>query len=107
MLITISLDKNDSRDSIATEAERQRYQIETERQAGSGSSFTNKDDSEMEMESLPHGTDSVEIKNNPRVSCTDYSEKSVLNSAQGKIDLALSVIIWIEQRMLIKCACIS
>ena len=47
----------------------------------------------METESLPHGTDNVEIKCNPRVSCTDYSEKSVLNSAQGKIDLALSVII--------------
>ena len=45
------------------------------------------------MESLPHGTDNVEIKSNPRFSCTDYSEKSVLNSAQGKIDLAPSVII--------------
>lgn len=50
----------------------------------------------MEMESLPHGTDNVEIKGNPRVSCTDYSERSLLNSApeyQEKIDLALSVII--------------
>ena len=48
------------------------------------------------MESLSHGTDNVEIKSNPRVSCTDYSERSVLNSAQEyqeKIDLALSVII--------------
>ena len=45
------------------------------------------------MESLSHGTDNVEIKSNPRVSCTDYSEKSFLNSAQGKIDVAVSVII--------------
>lgn len=45
------------------------------------------------MESLSHGTDNVEIKSNPRVSYTDYSEKSVVNSAQGKMDLALSVII--------------
>ena len=77
-----------------TEAERRRHQ--TERQAGSGSLFTNRDHSEMEMESLSHGTDNEEIKSNPRVSCTDYSERSVLNSAQGyqeKIDLALSVII--------------
>ena len=47
----------------------------------------------MEMESSSHSTDNVEIRSNPRVSCTNYSEKSVLNSAQGKIDLALSVII--------------
>ena len=52
----------------------------------------------MEMESLAHGADNEGIKSNPRVSCSDYSEKSVLNSAQGKIDLALSVIYWIEQR---------
>ena len=90
---SISLDENGSRDSIATEAERQRHQAGTERQAGSGSLFTNRDDSEIEMESLSHGTDNVEIKSNPRVSCTDYSEKSFLNSAQGKIDVALSVII--------------
>ena len=44
------------------------------------------------MESLAHGADNEGIKSNPRVSCSDYSEKSVLNSAQGKIDLALSVI---------------
>ena len=45
------------------------------------------------MESLSHGTDNVEIKSDPRVSYTDDSEKSVVNSAQGKMDLALSVII--------------
>ena len=55
--------------------------------------YSQTDDSEIEMESLSHGTDNVEIKSNPRVSCTDYSEKSFLNSAQGKIDVALSVII--------------
>lgn len=48
------------------------------------------------MESLPHGTDNVEIKGNPRVSCADYSERPFLNSAQEyqeKKDLALSLII--------------
>ena len=65
-----------------TEAERRRHQTGAERQAGSGSLFTNRDHSEMEMESLSHGTDNEEIKSNPRVSCTDYSERSVLNSAQ-------------------------
>lgn len=104
---SISLDENDSCDLIATDAERQRNQTETERQAWSGSLFTNRDDSVMEMESSSHSTDNVEIRSNPRVSCTNYSEKSVLNSAQGKIDLALSVIIWIEQKMLIKCPCTS
>lgn len=64
------------------EAERQRHETGTERHAGSGSLFTNRDDSAIEMESLPHGTDNLEIKSNPRVYCTDYSERSVLNSAQ-------------------------
>lgn len=54
---SISLDKNDPRDSIVTEAERRRHQTGAERQAGSGSLFTNRDHSEMEMESLSHGTD--------------------------------------------------
>ena len=79
---SISLDKHDPRDSIATEAERRRHQTGTERQRESGSLFTNRDDSEIEMESLSHGTDNEEEKSNPRVSCTDYSERPVLNSAQ-------------------------
>ena len=38
----------------------------------------------------------IQVKSYSRASCTDYSERSVLNSAQEyheKIDLALSVII--------------
>ncbi|PFX19179.1 putative ubiquitin thioesterase [Stylophora pistillata] len=58
----ITSGKDDSRDSITTETERRRHQKRNERQAGSGSSFANRDDSEKEMESLPYGTDIVEIK---------------------------------------------
>ena len=65
----ISLGKDDSRDSITTETERRRHQKRNERQAGSGSSFANRDDSEKEMESLPYGTDIVEIKGAPTFSC--------------------------------------
>ncbi|XP_022808273.1 uncharacterized protein LOC111345264, partial [Stylophora pistillata] len=56
----ITLDKNDSLDSIVTEAERQRHQIGNNQQAGTGSSFTNRDYSEEEIEPSPHGTDNVE-----------------------------------------------
>ena len=81
--------------SLLITRQSQRHQTGTERQTESGSLFTNRDDSAMEMESLSHGADNEEIKSNPRVSCTDYSKRSVLNSAQEykKIDLALSVTI--------------